>query len=85
MADKVKVYEVLEDQKYTGKHNIYVEGQRFPESELFGNKESIAIAIDGQKSVRAKNKEGKDMGYNSLNAKKPKIKLVTGTKKADSK
>lgn len=39
----VKTYEVLEDKKYTGKHRVYVAGQQFNESEVFGN---IEVAIE---------------------------------------
>ena len=63
----VKMYKVLKDQKYTGKHRVYVAGREFPESELFGNEENIKMALEGGKG------------------KAKKIKLVTGSKKADSK
>ena len=35
----VKSYKVKEDKKYTGKHRVYVAGEVFPESEIFGSAE----------------------------------------------
>ncbi len=64
MADRM--FEVLEGQKYTGKHKVYGEGKRFPESELFGNDDNHEIALKGTedrdakiKVVRAKQKKKK--------------------------
>lgn len=45
-----KTYVVLEDQRYTGRHRVYRAGQKFPESELFGNEENIAMALEGSQS-----------------------------------
>ncbi len=63
MSDRM--FEVLEDQKYTGRHRVYLPGQKFPESELFGTDENHKMAIDGSddkdpkiKLVRAKKKKG---------------------------
>lgn len=59
-----RMFEVLEDQKYTGKHRVYVAGQKFPESELLGNDENHRMALEGKgdkepkiKLVRAKRKK----------------------------
>lgn len=52
MADRM--FEVLEGQKYTGKHRVYAEGQRFPESELFGNDENHEIALKGSEQREPK-------------------------------
>lgn len=62
-----KVYEVLKDCKYTGKHRVYTAGQQFPESEIFGSKD---VALNGQKAI----KDGS--GKVTQTEKKPVIKLV---------
>lgn len=49
-----RMFEVLEGQKYTGKHRVYAEGQKFPESELFGNDDNHEIALKGTEDRDAK-------------------------------
>lgn len=43
---KEKVYIVLEGKKYAGKHRVYEAGQKFAESELFGD---LEMALNGSK------------------------------------
>ena len=89
----VKMYEVLKGQKYKGKHRVYKEGQQFPETELFGNEDNIKMALEGAKDDVRKSKSYKDKNgrevpgkdYIAIKGKSRKIKLVTGSKKADSK
>lgn len=56
MADKK--YEVLEGQKFAGKHRVYSEGEIFPESELTGN---LEMALNGNEKhkIEAKISESK--------------------------
>ncbi len=49
-----RMFEVLEGQKYTGRHRVYTEGQKFPQSELFGNDENHEVALNGSKQRKAK-------------------------------
>ena len=72
MADKR--YVVLKDQKYTGKHRVYVGGQEFPAAELFGTEDNILMAIDGSKNKMGKFKDGKE--FVSIKGKEPKIRLI---------
>jgi hypothetical protein len=44
-----KFYEIQEGKKYTGKHKVYVAGNKIDESELFGNEKSIEAAIKSGK------------------------------------
>lgn len=59
-----RMFEVLEDQKYTGRHRVYLPGEKFPESELSGNEDNHEMALKGSedkdpkiKLVRAKRKK----------------------------
>ncbi len=59
-----RMFEVLEDQKYTGRHRVYLPGERFPESELSGNEDNLEMALKGSENrdpkirpVRAKRKK----------------------------
>lgn len=72
-------YKVLDGQKYTGKHKVYLAGESFPESELFGSKESVKIALIGQKE-RIEGEKEKEKIYP---AREPKIKdlKASGKKK----
>ena len=86
-----KMYKVLNDQKYTGKHRVYcgkgsmgrTNGDVFPESELFGNESNIKMALEGQKDVIRKNKDGAE--YVAIRGKEPKIKLLEPAKKKSGK
>lgn len=80
MADKEKVYIVLEGQKYSGKHKVYTEGQKFAESEIFGD---LDMAVKGSKdhNIDPKIKEWKA----STGKKKSDKKDDTDNKKADNK
>lgn len=71
-----KFYEVLKGQKYTGKHRVYMEGDKFAESELFGNDESRSIAIEGAKEV--KSQDGKSVLKPAV---MKKIKIAQAVKK----
>ena len=72
MADKR--YVVLEGQKYTGKHRVYVDGQEFPETELFGNAENIKMALEGAKDKMGKFKDGRE--FVSIKGKDPVIEVL---------
>ena len=72
MADKR--YVVLEGQKYTGKHRVYIAGQDFPETELFGNAENIKMALEGAKDKMGKFKDGRE--FVSIKGKDPVIEVL---------
>ena len=97
-----KMYRVLDDMKYTGKHKVYcgkgAMGRKaadiFPESELFGNKENLDMALNGSEDImdnfpNAKDKDGKEIKgkeFVAIKGKDPKIELVKATaKKGKSK
>lgn len=70
-----KVYIVLEDQKYVGKHRTYSAGMEVPEIELFGDEKNLEVALNGQKEMKSKD------GLIQKRAKKAKLKLKSGSKK----
>lgn len=86
-----KMYKVLDDQKYSGKHKMYygkgsmgrINGDVFPATELFGNADNIAMALEGAKDLMKKDKDGKE--YLAIKGKSPKIKLITSNQKAAKK
>ena len=91
-----KMYKVLNDQKYTGKHRVYcgkgsmgrTNGDVFPESELFGNESNIKMALEGQKDVIRRFASTKDATgkliqgaeYVAIKGKSAKIELIVNKK-----
>lgn len=84
-----KMYRVLDDQKYTGKHRMYYGkgsmgrkgGDMFPASELFGNADNLKMALEGQKDVMdnyadTTNKDGKTIKGKEFVAIKGKEKKI---------
>jgi hypothetical protein len=69
MADKV--YEVLPDQKYSGRHKVYTQGQQFPESELRG---SLEYSLKGDPGKFTEDEDGNEIVL--IRPKDAKIKLV---------
>lgn len=47
-----KIYEVLKDKKYTGKHKVYKAGDKFKESELMGGESHLKMALEGNKDPK---------------------------------
>ena len=96
-----KMYKVLEGQRYTGKHRVYYgkgemgrqTGDMFPESELFGNKDNIEMALNGADDIMdnfptTKGENGKDVKgkeFVAVKGKEPKIELVKTPEKKGKK
>ena len=96
-----KMYRVLDDQKYTGKHRVYcgkgamgrAVADTFPASELFGNEENLKMALEGAKDITdryptTKDKDGKDVPgklFVAIKGKEPKIELVKAPAKKGKK
>ena len=93
-----KMYKVLDEQKYTGKHRVYcgkgamgrTVGDTFPASELFGNEENLKMSLYGAKDdIRVKfdgeGKEIKGSEYVAIKGKEPKIELVKAAEKKGKK
>jgi len=70
-----KFYDVLEGQKYVGKHRIYKEGMKVPETEIIEG--TLAVAINGSGPVFGKTNDGKSM----TNAKGEKLIIKKGSPK----
>ncbi len=74
-----KLYEVLPDCAYTGKHRVYYGGDQFPESEVFGD---IGVATKGQKVKTAKTGEDdKQEEVVIIKAKKPVVEVAKTDKR----
>ena len=104
-----KMYRVLEEQRYTGKHRVYYgkgemgreKGDIFPESELFGNKENIEMALNGADDITdnlpKRDEDGKIMKdektkkvipgkeFVAIKGKAPKIELIKAPEKKGKK
>jgi hypothetical protein len=70
-----KYYDVLEGQKYVGKHRIYTEGMKVPEEEIIEG--TLEIALNGAATVFGETKDGKPI----TNAKGEKLIVKKGTPK----
>ena len=82
-----KMYKVLDDQKYTGKHRVYcgkgamgrTKGDTFPESELFGNEDNLKMSLEGADDKMDVFPEGSPCEvkeFIAIRGKEPKIELV---------
>ena len=93
-----KIYRVLEGQRYTGKHRMYYgkgemgrsENEKFPESELFGNKDNLEMSLNGadddiRMKIGADGKEIKGSKFIAIRGKEPKIELVKVPEKKGKK
>ncbi len=79
-----KRYRVLAGKAYTGKHRVYKSDETFPESELFGDDSSIALATKGQAKKTEKRMDERGNESNAIVNRKidPVIEVVTSQKKA---
>ncbi len=96
-----KMYKVLEGQRYTGKHRVYYgkgemhrqAGEKFPESELFGNKDNLEMSLNGADDIMDNYVTGKDekgktiLGeeFVAIKGKEPKIELIKVAEKKGKK
>ena len=103
------MYRVLEGQRYTGKHRVYYgkgemgrsEGDKFPESELFGTPDNLRMSLNGAEDVMdnlpARDEDGKIMKdektkkiipgkeFVAIKGKEPKIELIKAPEKKGKK
>ena len=96
-----KMYKVLEGERYTGKHKLYygkgemgrTEGDKFPESELFGNADNLKMALEGAEDKMDRFPDTKDddgkvvkgKEFVAIKGKEPKIELIKVPEKKGKK